>query len=504
MSDNQSIDIEQIVAEISNISDNANTTVQKMDAAVIKEDLSRDLIIQTYKETSKSHILIIKRLQDAYGKFSKREVERIRDKTSRQKQAERRDDGTAEPVDMELQADNSKLLSNVKVLEREIENLKGKNAQLGTENEVLEGENARLKEENARLKEENAQLEREKNQLSKDDKALKEENAQLEKDKTQLEKDKTQLEKDKTQLSKDDVALKEENAQLEKDKTQLEKEKNQLSKDDVALKEENTQLEKDKTQLSTGNEALKGEKARLEGEVVRWIGQFEEEKKLHNEVETNKELQKNIEETNEAHAEILPSEPTTTPIGGSSDQNQAPGTPEENATLDQSRVHWEDALAFARVIVSTALAFTVVAQLDGSMRTTYPDKFAMNCTDFLIVIHSLCPNESLRALKGNWAQEWLDADNNTQNNDWTRFRSHVGSQEGADHSGDSDHSEHPEDPAKWLKKSKFAIELKAKIEKRLDESSSWKGTRLKTLTSTLLTEDQNILGIAHPPADKDR
>ncbi|KAH5057748.1 hypothetical protein HBI73_214390 [Parastagonospora nodorum] len=480
MSDNQSIDIEQIVAEISNISDNANTTVQKMDAAVIKEDLSRDLIIQTYKETSKSHILIIKRLQDAYGKFSKREVERIRDKTSRQKQAERRDDGTAEPVDMELQADNSKLLSNVKVLEREIENLKGKNAQLGTKNEVLEGENARLKGENARLEREKNQLEREKNQLSKDDKALKEENAQLEKDKTQLEKD----------------------------KTQLEKEKNQLSKDDVALKEENTQLEKDKTQLSTGNEALKGEKARLEGEVVRWKDQFAEEKKLHNEVETNKELQKNIHKTNEDHAEILPSEPTATPIGGSSDQNRAPGTPEENATLDQSQVQWADVLAFARVIVSTALAFAVVAQTHGNMRTTYPGEFAMNCTDFLIVIHSLCPNESLRALKGNWAQEWLDTDDNTQKKNWTRFRSHLLSQEDADHSGNSNHPEHPEhhkNPAKLLKNAELAIKLKAKIEKRLDESSSWKGTRLKTLTSTLLTEDQNILGIAkNPPADKDR
>ncbi|KAH5396950.1 hypothetical protein HBI42_219030 [Parastagonospora nodorum] len=489
MSDNQSIDIEQIVAEISNISDNANTTVQKMDAAVIKEDLSRDLIIQTYKETSKSHILIIKRLQDAYGKFSKREVERIRDKTSRQKQAERRDDGTAEPVDMELQADNSKLLSNVKVLEREIENLKGKNAQLGTENEVLEGENARLKEENAQLEREKNQLEREKNQLSKDDKALKEENAQL-------EKDKTQLEKDKNQLSKDDVALKEENAQLEKDKTQLEKEKNQLSKDDVALKEENTQLEKDKTQLSTGNEALKGEKARLEGEVVRWIGQFEEEKKLHNEVETNKELQKNIEETNEAHAEILPSEPTTTPIGGSSDQNQAPGTPEENATLDQSRVHWEGALAFARAIVSTALAFTVVFKDQAGMEDAYQEGFAMNCTDFMFFIHSLRPDESPSALEVEWPPEWLDPDNGTEEDDWHEFCRLV---------GHTRSNFKLDDPTVLVRKElESGSTLKTSIETRLDEISSWKGTRLETFPSTLLMEDQNIFGIAVAlPADED-
>ncbi|KAH5002787.1 hypothetical protein HBI74_239990 [Parastagonospora nodorum] len=482
MSDNQSIDIEQIVAEISNISDNANTTVQKMDAAVIKEDLSRDLIIQTYKETSKSHILIIKRLQDAYGKFSKREVERIRDKTSRQKQAERRDDGTAEPVDMELQADNSKLLSNVKVLEREIENLKGKNAQLGTKNEVLEGENAQLKEENAQLEKDKTQLEKEKNQLSKDDVALKEENTQLEKDKTQLEKDKTQLEKDKTQL--------------EKDKTQLEKEKNQLSKDDVALKEENTQLEKNKTQLSTGNEALKGEKAQLKGEVVRWKGQFEDEKKLHNEVETNKELQKNIHKTNEAHAEIPPSEPTTTPIGGSSDQNRAPGTPEENATPNQSRVHWEGALAFARAIVSTALAFTVVFKDQAGMEDAYQEGFAMNCTDFMFFIHSLRPDESPSALEVEWPPEWLDPDNGTEEDDWHEFCRLV---------GHTRSNFKLDDPTVLVRKElESGSTLKTSIETRLDEISSWKGTRLETFPSTLLMEDQNIFGIAVAlPADED-
>ncbi|KAH6253368.1 hypothetical protein HBI40_162610 [Parastagonospora nodorum] len=433
MSDNQSIDIEQIVAEISNISDNANTTVQKMDAAVIKEDLSRDLIIQTYKETSKSHILIIKRLQDAYGKFSKREVERIRDKTSRQKQAERRDDGTAEPVDMELQADNSKLLSNVKVLEREIENLKGKNAQLGTKNEVLEGENAQLKEENA---------------------------------------------------------------QLEKDKTQLEKEKNQLSKDDVALKEENTQLEKNKTQLSTGNEALKGEKAQLKGEVVRWKGQFEDEKKLHNEVETNKELQKNIHKTNEAHAEIPPSEPTTTPIGGSSDQNRAPGTPEENATPNQSRVHWEGALAFARAIVSTALAFTVVFKDQAGMEDAYQEGFAMNCTDFMFFIHSLRPDESPSALEVEWPPEWLDPDNGTEEDDWHEFCRLV---------GHTRSNFKLDDPTVLVRKElESGSTLKTSIETRLDEISSWKGTRLETFPSTLLMEDQNIFGIAVAlPADED-
>ncbi|KAH5983130.1 hypothetical protein HBI82_234160 [Parastagonospora nodorum] len=475
MSDNQSIDIEQIVAEISNISDNANTTVQKMDAAVIKEDLSRDLIIQTYKETSKSHILIIKRLQDAYGKFSKREVERIRDKTSRQKQAERRDDGTAEPVDMELQADNSKLLSNVKVLEREIENLKGKNAQLGTKNEVLEGENAQLKEENAQLEKDKTQLEKEKNQLSKDDVALKEENTQLEKDKTQLEKDKTQL---------------------EKDKTQLEKEKNQLSKDDVALKEENTQLEKNKTQLSTGNEALKGEKAQLKGEVVRWKGQFEDEKKLHNEVETNKELQKNIHKTNEAHAEIPPSEPTTTPIGGSSDQNRAPGTPEENATPNQSRVHWEGALAFARAIVSTALAFTVVFKDQAGMEDAYQEGFAMNCTDFMFFIHSLRPDESPSALEVEWPPEWLDPDNGTEEDDWHEFCRLV---------GHTRSNFKLDDPTVLVRKElESGSTLKTSIETRLDEISSWKGTRLETFPSTLLMEDQNIFGIAVAlPADED-
>ncbi|KAH4648513.1 hypothetical protein HBH80_235410 [Parastagonospora nodorum] len=487
MSDNQSIDIEQIVAEISNISDNANTTVQKMDAAVIKEDLSRDLIIQTYKETSKSHILIIKRLQDAYGKFSKREVERIRDKTSRQKQAERRDDGTAEPVDMELQADNSKLLSNVKVLEREIENLKGKNAQLGTKNEVLEGENAQLKEENAQLEKDKTQLEKEKNQLSKDDVALKEENTQLEKDKTQLEKDKTQLEKEKNQLSKDD---------LEKDKTQLEKEKNQLSKDDVALKEENTQLEKNKTQLSTGNEALKGGKAQLKGEVVRWKGQFEDEKKLHNEVETNKELQKNIHKTNEAHAEIPPSEPTTTPIGGSSDQNRAPGTPEENATPNQSRVHWEGALAFARAIVSTALAFTVVFKDQAGMEDAYQEGFAMNCTDFMFFIHSLRPDESPSALEVEWPPEWLDPDNGTEEDDWHEFCRLV---------GHTRSNFKLDDPTVLVRKElESGSTLKTSIETRLDEISSWKGTRLETFPSTLLMEDQNIFGIAVAlPADED-
>ncbi|KAH5127903.1 hypothetical protein HBH70_221950 [Parastagonospora nodorum] len=480
MSDNQSIDIEQIVAEISNISDNANTTVQKMDAAVIKEDLSRDLIIQTYKETSKSHILIIKRLQDAYGKFSKREVERIRDKTSRQKQAERRDDGTAEPVDMELQADNSKLLSNVKVLEREIENLKGKNAQLGTKNEVLEGENAQLKEENAQLEKDKTQLEKEKNQLSKDDVALKEENTQLEKDKTQLEKDKTQLEKEKNQLSKDD----------------LEKEKNQLSKDDVALKEENTQLEKNKTQLSTGNEALKGEKAQLKGEVVRWKGQFEDEKKLHNEVETNKELQKNIHKTNEAHAEIPPSEPTTTPIGGSSDQNRAPGTPEENATPNQSRVHWEGALAFARAIVSTALAFTVVFKDQAGMEDAYQEGFAMNCTDFMFFIHSLRPDESPSALEVEWPPEWLDPDNGTEEDDWHEFCRLV---------GHTRSNFKLDDPTVLVRKElESGSTLKTSIETRLDEISSWKGTRLETFPSTLLMEDQNIFGIAVAlPADED-
>ncbi|KAH4181673.1 hypothetical protein HBI24_209710 [Parastagonospora nodorum] len=468
MSDNQSIDIEQIVAEISNISDNANTTVQKMDAAVIKEDLSRDLIIQTYKETSKSHILIIKRLQDAYGKFSKREVERIRDKTSRQKQAERRDDGTAEPVDMELQADNSKLLSNVKVLEREIENLKGKNAQLGTKNEVLEGENAQLKEENAQLEKDKTQLEKEKNQLSKDDVALKEENTQLEKDKTQLEKD----------------------------KTQLEKEKNQLSKDDVALKEENTQLEKNKTQLSTGNEALKGEKAQLKGEVVRWKGQFEDEKKLHNEVETNKELQKNIHKTNEAHAEIPPSEPTTTPIGGSSDQNRAPGTPEENATPNQSRVHWEGALAFARAIVSTALAFTVVFKDQAGMEDAYQEGFAMNCTDFMFFIHSLRPDESPSALEVEWPPEWLDPDNGTEEDDWHEFCRLV---------GHTRSNFKLDDPTVLVRKElESGSTLKTSIETRLDEISSWKGTRLETFPSTLLMEDQNIFGIAVAlPADED-
>ncbi|KAH6002605.1 hypothetical protein HBI83_206730 [Parastagonospora nodorum] len=475
MSDNQSIDIEQIVAEISNISDNANTTVQKMDAAVIKEDLSRDLIIQTYKETSKSHILIIKRLQDAYGKFSKREVERIRDKTSRQKQAERRDDGTAEPVDMELQADNSKLLSNVKVLEREIENLKGKNAQLGTKNEVLEGENAQLKEENAQLEKDKTQLEKEKNQLSKDDVALKEENTQLEKDKTQLEKDKTQL---------------------EKEKNQLEKEKNQLSKDDVALKEENTQLEKNKTQLSTGNEALKGEKAQLKGEVVRWKGQFEDEKKLHNEVETNKELQKNIHKTNEAHAEIPPSEPTTTPIGGSSDQNRAPGTPEENATPNQSRVHWEGALAFARAIVSTALAFTVVFKDQAGMEDAYQEGFAMNCTDFMFFIHSLRPDESPSALEVEWPPEWLDPDNGTEEDDWHEFCRLV---------GHTRSNFKLDDPTVLVRKElESGSTLKTSIETRLDEISSWKGTRLETFPSTLLMEDQNIFGIAVAlPADED-
>ncbi|KAH4286258.1 hypothetical protein HBH64_233520 [Parastagonospora nodorum] len=468
MSDNQSIDIEQIVAEISNISDNANTTVQKMDAAVIKEDLSRDLIIQTYKETSKSHILIIKRLQDAYGKFSKREVERIRDKTSRQKQAERRDDGTAEPVDMELQADNSKLLSNVKVLEREIENLKGKNAQLGTKNEVLEGENAQLKEENAQLEKDKTQLEKEKNQLSKDDVALKEENTQLEKDKTQLEKD----------------------------KTQLEKEKNQLSKDDVALKEENTQLEKNKTQLSTGNEALKGGKAQLKGEVVRWKGQFEDEKKLHNEVETNKELQKNIHKTNEAHAEIPPSEPTTTPIGGSSDQNRAPGTPEENATPNQSRVHWEGALAFARAIVSTALAFTVVFKDQAGMEDAYQEGFAMNCTDFMFFIHSLRPDESPSALEVEWPPEWLDPDNGTEEDDWHEFCRLV---------GHTRSNFKLDDPTVLVRKElESGSTLKTSIETRLDEISSWKGTRLETFPSTLLMEDQNIFGIAVAlPADED-
>ncbi|KAH4952832.1 hypothetical protein HBI78_233870 [Parastagonospora nodorum] len=480
MSDNQSIDIEQIVAEISNISDNANTTVQKMDAAVIKEDLSRDLIIQTYKETSKSHILIIKRLQDAYGKFSKREVERIRDKTSRQKQAERRDDGTAEPVDMELQADNSKLLSNVKVLEREIENLKGKNAQLGTKNEVLEGENAQLKEENAQLEKDKTQLEKEKNQLSKDD--LSKDDVALKEENTQLEKDKTQLEKDKTQL--------------EKDKTQLEKEKNQLSKDDVALKEENTQLEKNKTQLSTGNEALKGEKAQLKGEVVRWKGQFEDEKKLHNEVETNKELQKNIHKTNEAHAEIPPSEPTTTPIGGSSDQNRAPGTPEENATPNQSRVHWEGALAFARAIVSTALAFTVVFKDQAGMEDAYQEGFAMNCTDFMFFIHSLRPDESPSALEVEWPPEWLDPDNGTEEDDWHEFCRLV---------GHTRSNFKLDDPTVLVRKElESGSTLKTSIETRLDEISSWKGTRLETFPSTLLMEDQNIFGIAVAlPADED-
>ncbi|KAH4013472.1 hypothetical protein HBI56_221530 [Parastagonospora nodorum] len=428
MSDNQPIDIGLLVKEISKISDDAETMVQKIDAAVNPEELPRDLIIQTYKETSKSHILIIKRLQDAYGKFSKREVERIRDKTSRQKQAERRDDGTADPVAMELQTlqtEKSDLFSNVEVLKTEVKDLKGEKAGLSTKNEVLEGENARLKEENA-------------------------------------------------------------------------------------------QLEKDKTQLSTGNEALKGEKARLEedktrleGEVARWEGQSEEEKELHNEVETNKELQKNIHKTNEAHAEILPSEPTTTPIGGSSDQNRAPGTPEENATLDQSQVQWADVLAFARVIVSNALAFAVVAQNHGNMRTTYPGEFAMNCTDFLFFIHSLRPDKSLHALKVEWPPEWLDADNITKINTWTKFCSHVQS-EGDDpcHFDDTNHPHHhnhPENPAKLLKGQGPVSTLKSSIKTRLDKISSWKGTRLETFPSTLLTEDLNIFGIAKDPqADKDR
>ncbi|KAH3956955.1 hypothetical protein HBH51_232220 [Parastagonospora nodorum] len=450
MSDNQPIDIGLLVKEISKISDDAETMVQKIDAAVNPEELPRDLIIQTYKETSKSHILIIKRLQDAYGKFSKREVERIRDKTSRQKQAERRDDGTADPVAMELQTlqtEKSDLFSNVEVLKTEVKDLKGEKAGLSTKNEVLEGENARLKEENA-------QLEREKNQL-------------------------------------------------EREKNQLEREKNQLSKDDKALKEENAQLEKDKTQLSTGNEALKGEKARLEedktrleGEVARWEGQSEEEKELHNEVETNKELQKNIHKTNEAHAEIPPSEPTTTPIGGSSDQNRAPGTPEENATPNQSRVHWEGALAFARAIVSTALAFTVVFKDQAGMEDAYQEGFAMNCTDFMFFIHSLRPDESPSALEVEWPPEWLDPDNGTEEDDWHEFCRLV---------GHTRSNFKLDDPTVLVRKElESGSTLKTSIETRLDEISSWKGTRLETFPSTLLMEDQNIFGIAVAlPADED-
>jgi chromosome segregation ATPase len=156
MTNNQPIDIGRLIEEISKASDNAQTTVQKMNAAVDTEELSRDLIIQTYKETTRSHLSIIKRLQDAYREFSKREVEEIRDRASRQEQAEHRDDGAAESSATEfqtLQTDNSKLSSITTMLEKEIADLKGEKAQLRTDNEALKGDNTRLEGEVASLKE---------------------------------------------------------------------------------------------------------------------------------------------------------------------------------------------------------------------------------------------------------------------------------------------------------------------------------------------------------------
>jgi hypothetical protein len=183
-----------------------------------------------------------------------------------------------------------------------------------------------------------------------------------------------------------------------------------------------------------------------------------------------------------------------------SGQNQAPGTPEENATLHQSQEHWKDALAFARAIVSTALAFAVVAQDHGNMNATYLKEFAMQCTDFLIFIHSLCPHESPRALKGKWPPEWLDTNNTALNKEWTRFCLHVrGGRDDSDYSDHPDHSDHPNhpnNPSKLLKASQPASNLKSNIEERLHEYSSWKGGRLKIPASTLLIRHERILEIA--------
>jgi cell division protein FtsB len=139
----------------------------------------------------------------------------------------------------ELRAKQAKPDPKVEKLEAEVKKLKAQLAkpdpevkELKDQMKKLETRLQRMEEENEALKKENKRLEKENEELKKENEKLKKENERLEKENERLEKENERLEKENEKLKKENEKLKKENEVL---KTQVEEpKKNSVRWDEVA------------------------------------------------------------------------------------------------------------------------------------------------------------------------------------------------------------------------------------------------------------------------------
>lgn len=100
----------------------------------------------------------------------------------------------------------------------------------------------------------------------------------------------------------------------------------------------------------------------------------------------------------------------------------------------------------------------------------------MNCTDFLYIIHSQCPDESLRTLNDKWPPKWLKPGEGTGREIWAKFGKDIGS----DVHGDQE---------KMMEKSQPGGQLGGKIQERLKQCPSFEGTWSSKFAPTRLVGD---------------